>query len=142
MMLKDLYEGAHLFVAGIRVYEHLHGRPPTLAGLSQILKVSEEELSLMARRLCDERIVTAVASGSEHRYGIGDHTRIENLPRAVQAPRMADEINQFQSRQQSRLKEIEKSLGGDSRDKKRVFSDLEKALKDPAGQQKKKNPLD
>lgn len=141
MMLKDLYEGAHLFVAGIRVHEHLHGRPPTLAGLARILNASEEELSLMARKLCDEKIVTAVVSGSECRYGIGDHTRIEDLPRNVQAPLMADEITQFQSRQQSRLKEIEKALG-DSRDKKSIFSDLEKALKDPSSQQKKKNPLD
>ena len=58
MMFRDLYQGAHLFVAGIRVHEHLHGRPPTLAGLAQILKVSEEDVisaiqdgSLKARKL-------------------------------------------------------------------------------------------
>jgi DNA-binding transcriptional regulator GbsR (MarR family) len=141
MARRDLYEGAHLFVAGIRIHEHLHGRPPALGDLARILKVSEEELSLMARKLCDEMIVTEVISGAECRYGVGDHTRIETLPRHEQAPRMADEITQFQSRQQSRLKEIEQSLG-DSKDKKRVFSDLEKALKDPSSQQKKKNPLD
>ncbi len=141
MARSDLYEGAHLFVAGIRIYEHLHGRPPALGDLAQILKVSEEELSLMARKLCDEKIVTAVISGAECRYGLGDHTRIEALPRHEQSPRMADEITRFQNRQQSRLKEIEQSLG-DGRDKKRVFSDLEKALKDPSSQQKKKNPLD
>ncbi|HPD20133.1 MAG: hypothetical protein ACOX3E_09145 [Desulfomonilia bacterium] len=141
MMLKDLYEGAHLFIAGIRIHEHLHGRPPTLGGLAQILKVSEEELSLMARRLCDEKIVTAVVSGAECRYGIGDHTRIEALPRHEQAPKMADEISRFQSRRDSRLREIEQSLG-ENKDKKRIFSDLEKALKDPSSQQKKKNPLD
>ena len=67
--------------------------------------------------------------------------RIEDLPRQAQAPSIADEITQFQSRQESKLKEIEKTLG-DSRDKKRVFSDLEKALKDPSSLQKKKNPLD
>ncbi|HPV28111.1 MAG TPA: hypothetical protein PKW48_00670 [Deltaproteobacteria bacterium] len=141
MMFRDLYQGAHLFVAGIRVHEHLHGRPPTLAGLAQILKVSEEELSLVARKLSDEKIVTEVVSGSECRYGIGDHMRIEDLPRQAQAPSIVDEITQFQSRQESKLKEIEKTLG-DSRDKKRVFSDLEKALKDPSRLQKKKNPLD
>ncbi|MGI6385699.1 MAG: hypothetical protein ACOX2W_00935 [Desulfomonilia bacterium] len=141
MMLKDLYEGAHVFVAGIRVHEHLHGRPPTLGGLALILKVSEEELSLMARKLCDEKILTAVVSGAECRYGLGDHTRIEALPRHEQAPEMADEIARFQSRRDSRLREIEQSLR-EGRDRKRVFSDLEKALKDPSSQQKKKNPLD
>ena len=95
MMFRDLYQGAHLFVAGIRVHEHLHGRPPTLAGLAQILKVSEEELSLVARKLSDEKIVTEVVSGSECRYGIGDHMRIEDLPRQAQAPSIADEITHF-----------------------------------------------
>lgn len=140
-MFRDLYEGAHLFVAAIRIHEHLHGRPPTLEGLAGILKVSQEELSLMARRLSDEKIVTEVVSGTGCRYTIGDHTRIEALPRDTKAPRMAEEITQFQSRRQSRLEEIEKSLG-ESRDKKRVFSDLEKALKDPSTRQQKKNPLD
>lgn len=141
MMLRDLYEGAHLFVAAIRIHEHLYGRPPTLEGLAGILKVSPEELSLMARRLGDEKIVTEVVSGTECRYGVGDHSRIEALPRNVKAPQMAEEITQFQSRRQSRLEEIEKSLG-DSREKKRVFGDLEKALKDPSSRQSKKNPLD
>ncbi len=141
MMLKDLYEGAHLFVAGIRIHEHLHGRPPALGDLARILKVSEEELSLMARKICDEKIVTAVISGAECRYGLGDHTRIEALPRHEQTPQMAEEITRFQNSRDSRLREIEQSLG-ESRDRKRVFSDLEKALKDPSSQQKKKNPLD
>ncbi len=141
MMLKDLYEGAHLFVAGIRIHEHLHGRPPALGDLARILKVSEEELSLMARKLCDEKIVTVVISGAECRYGLGDHTRIEALPRHEQTPQMAEEISRFQNSRDSRLREIEQSLG-ESRDRKRVFSDLEKALKDPSSQQKKKNPLD
>ena len=54
---------------------------------------------------------------------------------------MAEEISQFQNRQQSRLKELEKSLS-EGGEKKKVFGDLEKALKDPSSMQKKKNPLD
>jgi hypothetical protein len=54
---------------------------------------------------------------------------------------MKDEISQFQNKQQSRLKEIEKTLGR-STDKAKIFSDLDKALKDPSAIKPKKNPLD
>jgi hypothetical protein len=138
---KSLYYTAHVFIAGIRVFEHLHRRPPTLKDLSDTLGMSEEELSLLSRKLVDEDIATMIVSGAECRYGIGNFAKIESLPREGETPRMAEEISQFQNRQQSRLKEIEKSLN-EGGEKKKVFSDLEKALKDPSSMQKKKNPLD
>lgn len=141
MFSKSLYETAHVFIAGIRVFEHVHKRPPNLKDLAEVLKISEEELSLVSRKLSDEKIITEIVSGAECRYGIADHLKIESLPRDEGTPRMSEEISQFQSRQQSRLKEIEKSLS-EGRDKQRMFSDLDKALKDPASFQKKKNPLD
>jgi len=141
MKSKDLYEKAHVFVSGIRVFEHLHGRPPTLGGLSSILKISEEELSLLSRKLEDSRIISVIRTGAEMRYCIADHTRIEDLPKVEPAPGIADEISQFQSRQSSRLKEIEESLGKGTQ-KSRIFDDLDKALKDPSQLKTKKNPLD
>lgn len=141
IMAKNLYEAAHVFVAGIRVFEHVNKRPPNLKDLSDMLKISEEELSLMARKLADEKIISMIVSGADCRYGIGNYSRIEALPQEGEAPRMADEITQFQNKQQSKLKELEKTLS-ENRDKQRVFSDLDKALKDPSSLQKKKNPLD
>lgn len=141
MSSRNLYQSAHIFIAGIRVFEHVHKRPPNLKDLSDILKISEEELSLISRKLSDEKIIIDIVSGAECKYGIADYMKIETLPRDEDTPRISEEISQFQSRQQSRLKEIEKSLG-ESRDRERVFSDLDKALKDPSGLKKKKNPLD
>ncbi len=141
MASKSTYHAAHVFVAGVRVFEHLNRRPPTLKDLSELLKMSEEELSLLSRKLVDQGIVTEIISGAECRYGVGDFTKIESLPKEGETPRMVDEISQFQSRQQSRLKELEKSLSGGG-EKQKVFSELEKALKDPSSLQKKKNPLD
>lgn len=141
MKSKELYEQAHVFIAGIRVFEHLHGRPPTLQGLSDFLKISEEELSLLARKLEDRTIIRVIQAGSQIRYSIADHTGVEALPRGQQTSRMKDEITQFQSRQQSRMKEIEKTLGKKT-DSAGIFSDLDKALKDPSTIKQKKNPLD
>lgn len=141
MKSKDLYDQAHVFIAGIRVFENLYGRPPTLEGLSQILKISEEELSLLSRKLEDRFIVGVIKTGAEIRYSIADHLKIEDIPRGQTESKMKDEISQFQNKQAARLNEIEKTLGKKS-DKARVFSDLEKALKDPSSVRPKKNPLD
>jgi len=141
MKSTDLYEQAHVFLAGIRVFEHLNGRPPTLQGLSEILKTSEEELSLLGRKLEDRSIIRVIQAGSQLRYSIADHILVEDLPRGQQTSQMKDEISQFQNKQQSRLKEIEKTLGR-SPDKAKIFNDLDKALKDPSAIKPKKNPLD
>ncbi|HHO77018.1 MAG TPA: hypothetical protein ENN05_11430 [Deltaproteobacteria bacterium] len=141
MKVKDLYSQAHVFVCGIRVCEHLYGRPPTLGGLSSLLKISEEELSLLSRKLEERFIISVIKTGAEIRYSIADHMRIEDLPKVEDDSRIKDEISQFQNRQQNRMKEIEKSLGK-STDKARIFNDLDKALKDPSAMKTKKNPLD
>lgn len=141
MKSRDLYEQAHVFVAGIRVYEHLHGRPPGLKGLADMLKISEEELSLLARKLQDRAVIGVITTGAEVRYSIADYVKIEDLPRGEESAQLKDEISQFRNKQLSRLKEIEMTLGRNT-DKDRIFSDLDKALKDPSAIKTKKNPLD
>lgn len=53
---------------------------------------------------------------------------------------MQEEITQFKTRQETRLRDIEESLARKG-EKKSIYSELEKALKDPS-LMKKKNPLD
>jgi DNA-binding Lrp family transcriptional regulator len=140
MLPADLYTQAHLFVSAIRIYEHLHKQPPSLKGLSDTLGVSEEEISRVSRRLEEQGIISVVVSGAGARFAIRDHRLIEDLPRDVGAPRMEEEITQFKSRQETRFRGIEESLAKKG-DKSVVFSELEKAMKDPS-LLKKKNPLD
>lgn len=135
-----MYSQAHLFVAAVRVFEHLHLQPPSLRGLSELLQVSEEELSRISRRLEDQGIIGVIVSGGDHRFTVRNHTGIEEIPRSIEAPRMEEEITQFKSRQETRLKDIEESLARKG-DKSSVYSELERALKDPS-LMKKKNPLD
>ncbi|MCU0577548.1 MAG: hypothetical protein MUD15_12100 [Desulfobacterota bacterium] len=140
MLPGDLYSQAHLFVAALRVFDHLHGQPPSLRGLSDLLRVSEEELSRISRKLEDQGIVGVILSGGDARFTIRDHAGIEALPRSAETPKMEEEVSQFKTRQESRLKDIEESLARKG-DKRSVFEELEKALKDPS-LIKKKNPLD
>jgi len=140
MLPADVYTQAHLFVAAVRVYEHLHRQPPSLKGLKDLLEVSEEELSRISRKLEDAGAIQIILSGGDARFSLRDHLKIEEFSRSVEAPKMEEEISQFKSKQESRLKEIEQSLTKKG-DKSSIFSELEKALKDPSSI-KKKNPLD
>ncbi|HDP25108.1 MAG TPA: hypothetical protein ENN34_06665, partial [Deltaproteobacteria bacterium] len=131
MQEKGPYDLALLFVSGVRVYEHLNTQPPSIAALSVLLRISEEELTRISRRLDEKGIISIVRSGADVRVVVADHTKIEEIPKVQESPKMLDEISQFKSKQQSRLKEIEEALGKNS-DKASMFSELEKALRDPS----------
>ncbi|HVN70467.1 MAG TPA: hypothetical protein VMU10_00475, partial [Desulfomonilia bacterium] len=136
----DLYSQAHLFLAAIRLYEHLNNQPPSLKGLYDLLQVAEEELSRLSRKLEEAGAIGVIISGGEARFTVRDHLKVEEFPREAQTPKMEEEISLFKTKQESRLKEIEQSLAKKG-DKSGIFSELEKALKDPSSL-KKKNPLD
>jgi hypothetical protein len=140
MLPRDMYGQTHLFVAGVRVVEHLSDQPPSLKSLSELLRLSEEELSRISRKLEGEGIIGIIRSGEENRFVIRNVAKIEELPRSPEPSGMEDEISQFKNKQESRLKDLENTLSKKG-DRSSIFSELDKALKDPS-LMKKKNPLD
>ncbi len=140
MSSGDIYSQAHLFVAATRVFEHLQHQPASLKGLKDLLQVSEEELSRISRKLEEAGAINVIMSGGETRFTIRDHTKIEEFPRSIEVPKMEEEISQYKTNQELRLKEIEQSMAKKG-DKSSIFSEIEKALKDPSSV-KRKNPLD
>jgi len=140
MLPRDTYGQAHLFVAGVRIVEYLTDQPPSLKGLSELLRLSEEELSRISRKLEGEGIIGIIRSGDENRFVIRNVARLEDLPRSPEPSGMEDEISQFKNKQESRLKDLEQTLEKKG-DRSSIFSELDKALKDPS-LMKKKNPLD
>jgi DNA-binding Lrp family transcriptional regulator len=140
MLPKDLYGQAHLFTAAVRIVEHLSDQPPSLKSLSELLLLSEEEISRISRKLEEAGIIGVITSGGENRFLLRNVAKIEELPRSPEQSGMEDEISQFKNKQESRLKDLEQSLGKKG-DRSSIFSELDKALKDPS-LMKKKNPLD
>ena len=141
MAARGMYDQAHLFVAGIRIYEHLNACPPALEHLEGMLRISREELALVSRRLKELGIIKGVMSGSGEHFFVSDHTQIEALPREPERIKMAEEITLFRQQQGERLDSIERSLKS-KETKSSIFEELERALKDPSTVRKKKNPLD
>jgi DNA-binding transcriptional regulator YhcF (GntR family) len=141
MKSNALYDQAHLWVAGIRVYEHLHNKPPSINEMADFLKISPEVSTLISKKLGDLGVIGIIKAEFEERLYVQDYAKIEELPRDIAPNGMEKEIEKFRQQQTSRLDEIAKKLES-GKENKKVFSDLDKALKDPSGVLKKKNPLD
>lgn len=141
MLPAGLYAQAHLLVAALRVREHVDRRSPDLNELAAMLGASVEELALLLRKLEDLGIVAAVKSGAGERFVPANHLAIEDLAKEVDAPGIEAELKDFKSRQQSRLSEIDELMKRPAA-KPDLFKELDRALKDPSGLPKKKNPLD
>lgn len=140
MKAESLYRKAHVFVAGIRVLEHLHQRPPSLSEIADLLAMNREEASRISRRLEELRVIGCIKSGVEERFEIHDHQVIENLPREEEKPAMLEEVMRLKQQKESKLQELE-GLMKKGASKPDLFSELDKALKDPS-RTKKPNPLD
>jgi len=141
MQRSSIYDQAHLWVAGIRVYEHINNSAPSIKGLASFLKMSLESSTLISKKLEDLGVIRIVKAEFEERLYILEHFRIEELPRQDSSNDMEDEVGKFKQQQAQRLAEIEKKLGG-SKMRSKIFSEIDKALKDPAKYPRKKNPLD
>jgi DNA-binding Lrp family transcriptional regulator len=141
MIDQGMYTNAHLFVAAIRILEHRQGRSPALKEIADMLNLSSEETARISRRLDEAGIIRTAASGIDVRFYINDHLAIENIPKEVSAPAMMEEIMRMKAEKEAKLSQLE-GVMKKGPVKPELFSELDKALKDPSAVKKKPNPLD
>ncbi len=127
---KDLYSRAHLFVAGIRVFEHLNSRPPTVEELCRSLNITVESASLTCRRLEELGIIEAVQGSYGSRLFVRDHVKIEDIPRGHEESKLDAELKKFQDTRKSFVKKMETFRAQQEKKKKDLFAEMEKKLKE------------
>jgi hypothetical protein len=126
---KDFYSRAHLFVAGIRVFEHLNSRPPTVEELCRSLNIAIEPGGFTCRRLEELGVIEAVESGYGSRLFIRDHTKIEDIPRGQEESKLDAELKKFQDTRKSFVQKMETFQARQEQKKKDLFAEMEKKLK-------------
>lgn len=141
MSTHGMYANAHLFIAALRILEHRQGRSPSLKEIADILNLSSEETARISRRLDDAGIIKTAVSGTEERFYIIDHLLIENMPKDVKAPAMMEEVMRMKAEKEAKLSQIEGMMKKGPANKE-LFSELDKAFKDPSVVKKRPNPLD
>ncbi len=127
---KDFYTEAHLFVAAVRVSEHLHSKPPALEDICQTLRFSSEQAGFIARRLEQMGVLEVVQGSYGARFFISDHRKLEEIPRGEIGSRLEEEVKKFQETQKSFSKKIESLQAEQAGKKKSRFAEMEKKLKE------------
>ena len=134
----DFYHEAHLFVAAIRIFEHLNLRPPNLDELCRIINFSIERGNFISHKLEDLGIIEAIAGSYGARLYVSDHLKIEDIPRGDPGAKMADELKKFQDSQKAFSQKIETLQAEQKQKKKDRFADMEKKLKEELEKKKLK----
>lgn len=127
---KDFYSKAHLFVAAIRVYEHVRCRPPTVDELCRTINLSVEQGSFTCRKLEELGIIEAVESSYGTRLFIRNHLKIEDISRGEEENKLEEEVKKFQNTQKALTKKIESFQAQQEQKKKNLFAEMEKKLKE------------
>ncbi len=129
MKTSDLYNNSHLLVAGIRVFEHLHHRPPTMDEVCQLLSISLEQGNLLCRKLTDMGCLEVVEGSYGIRLFIRDHLKLEDISKEAAGESLGKAMRQFQDSRKDLENKIA-AIKADQADKKKsLFAELDKKLK-------------
>jgi hypothetical protein len=129
--MRPSYEDGHLVVAAVRVLTHRAEKPPTPEQIADLLGLAADFARALVVTLGDEGILKVIENPFEIRVEIGDHTRLEDLPREADGPTMTDELDTFIQKKQEEYEATEKMLSMDEIEKKRrdKMSKMEKEMR-------------
>ena len=129
MTEKSAYVEGHLIVAAIRIHDHLNDAPPSLEEICSALTLSREKGGQLIRRLEKGGIVSPVESAYGQRYAIGDHLKLEELPRGAEPSKLDEEIKRFKTERGKMEKKVESIQSQQAQKQKDLFAEIEKKLK-------------
>ena len=135
---KDLYTESHLFVAAVRVHEHVSATPATLEDVCRMLGFSTEHAGLICRRLEDMGVLEAVEGSFGARLFVRDHCKLEEIPRGEFGRKLEDEVKKFQDSQRAFTQKIETLQAEQAGKKKSLFAEMEKKLKEELDKKSKR----
>lgn len=136
MGTTDLYSSAHIFVAAIRVLQHLNAAAPSIEAVCGFVSFSAEQGNFICRKLTNMDIIDAVDGSYGTRLFVKNHLKIEEIETSDEEDKLAQELKKFQSEQKDKAKKFEALRTEQETKKKNLFSDLEKKLQEEL---KKKN---
>jgi hypothetical protein len=131
MAVRPTYEDGHLIVAAVRVLSHRASKPPTPEDIAGLLGLAPEFVRSLVISLGDEGILRVMENPFEIRAELGDHTRLEELPKGAETPSIKDELEGFLERKRKATEETDKMLSMDEIEKKKKakLSKLEDEMK-------------
>ena len=132
-MSEREYTNGHLFVAAIRLFEHLNATPPTIDDVCRTLSISVEQGNLFSRKLEKLGVIQAVEGSYGPRLFVHDHLKLEEIPREEESSKLEEELKKFQESQKGMAGKMEALQAEQAKKKKDLFAEMEKKLKAELG---------
>ena len=136
MKKTDLYSNAHIFLAAIRILQHLNTAAPSIEEVCNFVLFSAEQGNFLCRKLKELGIIDVVEGSYGTRLFIQNHLKLEDIETDEQEDKLAEEVSKFQESQKEKTKKLESFHAEQEAKKKNLFSDIEKKLQEEI---KKKN---
>ncbi len=138
-----LYEEAQIILAGVRLFEHLEDRLPSLKELAEFTRFSPETAHHLCNRLEKIGALERIRGAFDDRICLKDPLEAEALREAPDTPDIGEDVKQWKEDRESKLKEVEERFTGDAarKDKEDQFAEIEQKLK-KGGKEERKSPLD
>lgn len=106
------YQESHLIVAAIRLLAHrADGKPPTVDEVAAELRKSPEWCGVLVRELARRGILIALTGPFETRVEVGEHNKLEDLPRSEAAAGVQDELQAFAKQKKQEEEKLRNLFG-------------------------------
>jgi len=125
----DLYTGAHLVVAAIRIIEHQNVSPASIEELCKVLSFSLEQGHYLCRKLAELDIIGMVEGAYGIKLYIKDHLKLEDIPKIPVESKIEQELKKFQTSKKQITRKIESIKSEQAKKKQDLFAEIEQKLK-------------
>ena len=104
----DPYNEAHIFVAAVRILQHLKHTAPPVEDVCKWLDISVESGLAVCRKLKQLGIIEILEDPFSCRLSVANHLEIEKLPREVSDDgALARDLEQFMAKKKNMDKQVE-----------------------------------
>lgn len=128
---------AHLIVAGVRVFAHREGTPPSVEDLAEFLHTTPELVYHMVNRLEQEEVLRTVRTSFETKVYLRKPERLRDLPEQT-IPELEEEMRKHREKKKEEQERLEAGLSASAvkRRQHERMAELERKMKEGLGRKK------
>ncbi len=128
---------AHLIVAGVRVFMHREGAPPSVEDLAEFLRTTPELVYHIVNRLEQEEVLRTVRTSFETKIYLRKVHKLRDLPEQT-IPELEEEMRRHREKKREEQEKLSAGLSAEAvrRRQQERLAELERKMKEGLGKRK------
>jgi len=134
---RSFLSQAHLIAAGVRVFAHREGKPPSAEELAEFLHTTPELVYHMVNRLEQEEVLRTVRTSFETKVYLRKPEKLRDLPEQT-IPELEEEMHKQRERKREEQEKLSAGLSAAAvkRRQQERLAELERKMKEGLGRKK------